>query len=78
MKRIQTILIHFLGGVTKEESNKTQEQWYHFGQLDLASGFKKTADSLYGNEHWSKIMYDEICTTLNNLTISQNDTTGTV
>ena len=63
MKKIKTLLIHLLGGVTVAESRKKGEKLFNFGMKGACIDIRDYAEYLYGKpaDEWCKLMYEFIC-----------------
>ena len=63
MKKIKTLLIHLLGGVTVTESRKKGEKSFNLGMKGACIDIRDYADYLYGKpaDEWCKLMYEFIC-----------------
>ena len=61
-QNIKTWLIHWLGGVTHEESEEKRFYSYHKGVSDRSKELKNYAESLNGTDAdaWCKLMWDKI------------------
>ena len=62
MKKIKTLLIHLLGGVTVAESRKRGKKSFYLGMKGACIDIRDYADSLYGKpaDEWCKLMYEFI------------------
>ena len=62
MKRIKTFIIHALGGVTVEESKRSNANSYDIGCFCTLSSLKLKADTNYGAsaDDWCHCMYNTI------------------
>ena len=65
MNKIKEKLIHWLGGVTKEEHNKWLEYKYAHGKFHAIEFLLSEAKRLYGltADQWSEQMYERITNT---------------
>ena len=63
MKKIKTLLIHLLGGVTVTESRKRGEKSFNLGMEGACIDIRDYAEYLYGKpaDEWCKLMYEFIC-----------------
>lgn len=63
MKKIKTLLIHLLGGVTVAESRKRNNISFLLGKKEVCIDIRDYADYLYGKpaDEWCKLMYEFIC-----------------
>ena len=60
---MKKFLIHFFGGITKEECAVQSQQSYDEGRLMSFTGLKLYAESMngYNADDWCKLMYAHIC-----------------
>ena len=63
MKKIKTLLIHLLGGVTVSESFESDKNRTYLGAYTALYIIKGYAESLNGKpaDEWCKLMYEQIC-----------------
>ena len=60
MGKIRKILIHWLGGVTEDESVESDNNSFFIGRLSAFDNAKEHADKLYGlpADEWCTKMYE--------------------
>lgn len=69
IKKIQSYLIHLLGGITVEESQESDFNSFTIGAYCSLSRLRSHADAMYGksSEEWCESMYREIVRSIENL-----------